>query len=185
MDWWTPEGRDATLATLRRATLLEVDDAGTQQIIKRMRGLAAERPEDVYRAQPHGFTSHPPEGSEGLFLALSGRSDRMLGLGFEHKDHRPKSLPPGGAALYDANGKIIKLIKDENVWDAGGKPVTIRNATTIKIEATESVAIGVDGRWIRIRPGRVDLAVKTATEDAPYKVVTEAGPSEVVFARLD
>jgi phage gp45-like len=34
-------------------------------------------------------------------------------IGFEHKDHRPKNLPVGGTALYDATGKILKIVKDE------------------------------------------------------------------------
>src|SRR5438105_4752594 len=113
-----PEHREGLISSLRRATVVETDDSGTQQFLKRLRGLASERPEDVYRPQPHGFTSHAPVGSEGILAALGGRSDRMLALGFEHKDKRPKNLPEGGVALYDADGKIIKVVKDEILIDA-------------------------------------------------------------------
>lgn len=179
------EHGDGLVGMLRRATVLETDDSGTQQILKKLRGLASERPEDVYRPQPHGFSSHPPKGSEGWFAAMGGRSDRLLALGFEHKDHRPKNLPEGGAALYDMHGKVLKIVKDEIDIDAAGKPVTIRNATVVKIEGAERVSVGAGGRWVVVRPDRVDLAVMSPTEQAIPKVMTDAGASNVVFARLD
>jgi phage baseplate assembly protein V len=178
-----PENRDSTVGTLRRARVEKIDDSGAQQIMKRLLGMSSDEPEDVYRAQSHGFTSHPPAGSEGLFLALGGRSDRLVGLGFEHKDKRPKDLPEGGTALYDADGKVLKFIKDETTLDAGGKPIKITNASTVLIEGASDVAVGVkDGRYVRIRPGRVDLGVTSATAEASNAVMTDAGPSSVVFA---
>src|SRR5579885_722847 len=154
---WLPEGRDSLIATLRRSTLLETDDSGSQQMLKRMRGLASEQFSDVYRAQPHGFSSHAPSGSEGLYLALGGRSDRLIGLGFEHKDKRPKNLPEGGTAIYDADGKLLKIVKDNTDWDCGGKPITIHNSS--------DVVIGTGKRFIRVRDNRVDLAIKSPTEN--------------------
>ena len=185
MAWhWFPEGHEGLIAQLRRATVLKTDDSGSQQILKKLRGLASEMPEDIYRPQPHGFSSHAPQGSEGLFLALGGRSDRLLALGFEHKDKRPRNLPEGGVALYDADGKLLKIVKDGTEYDAGKKPVTIRNATKIKIEGADDVAIGVNGRWVRIRPARVDLGVSSPDGEADAKVLTEAGPSDVVWAKV-
>lgn len=177
-----PENQHSTIGTLRRARVDKIDDAAAQQIMKKLIGLKGDQPEDVYRAQSHGLTSHPPKGSEGLFLSLGGRSDRIMGLGFEHKDHRPKNLPEGGTALYDHSGKVLKMVKDQTELDAGGKPVVIKNATTIKIEGQSDVAIGVNGRWIRIRPGRVDLGITSPTGQADPAVMTDAGPSSKVFA---
>ena len=108
-----PENRDSTVATLRRARVDKIDDDGAQQIMKKLRGLKSEAPEDVYRAQSHGFSSHPPKGSEGLFLSLGGRADRIVGLGFEHKDKRPKKLPEGGSIQYDADGNMVRVVKDD------------------------------------------------------------------------
>jgi hypothetical protein len=63
MGWhWFPEGPDGVVAQLRRATLEETDDSGTQQILKKLRGLASERPEDVYRS-----------AAARLFVARAGR----------------------------------------------------------------------------------------------------------------
>ena len=89
-----PENRASTIGTLRRGTVQKIDDSGSQQIFRKLRGLKSEAPEDVYRPQSHGFSSHPPEGSEGLLLSLGGRADRMVALGYEHKDHRPKTVRP-------------------------------------------------------------------------------------------
>ena len=175
--WVWVEDHDAVRATLRRATLDTVDDSGTQQLLTRVRGLKSEIFEDVYRAQDFGVSSVPPAGAEGIFLALSGRSDRIVALGFEHKDHRPKSLPEGATAIYDASGKILKLLPDETKFDAGNKKVIVTNSPDI--------VIGTGARYVRIRPGRVDLAIKSPDEDAPNKIMTDAGASPVIWGRMD
>lgn len=158
---WVEEGRDAVLATLRRATVEKIDDSGSQQILKKMRGLASERPEDIYRAQPHGFTSHPPAGSEGLYLSLGGRSDRIIALGFEHKDKRIKNLPQGGATLYDSEGNVI--------YAKVGNGIAIdakKGKVYVKPEPGKFVFLGGDG------------------ETGTYEfVMTEGGPSINVKAR--
>lgn len=176
---------DAIRSMVRRSRLLKVDDSGAQQLVDLM-NLAGDKPRKVFRPQPFGITSHPPVNSEGLVLAAGGRSDRLLYLDGGHWDHRPKSLGEGCSALYDAYGKIIKLVKDRVEVDAGGKDVVIRNASKVTVEATTDVAVGIAGkRYVRIREHRVDLAVKEPGDEAPYKVSTEAGLSGVVFARLD
>ena len=52
MPWHYPESTEGIIGHLRRATVLKVDDSGTQQILKKLRGIASEQPEDVYRPQP-------------------------------------------------------------------------------------------------------------------------------------
>jgi phage gp45-like len=124
---WQPEGRDSLIGTLRRGTSLDVDDSGTQQIIKNLRGLASEQFQDVYRPQPHGFSSNPPTGSEGIFLSLGGRSDRLLALGFEHKDKRPKNLPAGASVLYDAQGNVVRMMMANGIQiDASAGKVYVK-----------------------------------------------------------
>lgn len=183
--YYNPEERDGLLGMIRRARILEVDDSGTQQRLK-VAGLASEQLDKIVWQGRHGFASHPPAGSEALLLALGGRSDRAMLIGGEHKDKRPKDLPAGASALYDADGKILKLTKDETVLDAGGKPVRVINATTVTVQATERVSVGVDGgRWVVVRSNRVDLGVKSPTETAVPKVMTNAGECAAVFARID
>lgn len=134
---WFPEGQDSLIATLRRGTVQKTDDSGTQQILKQMTGLKAESFEDVYRPQPHGLSSHPPAGSEGVLLALGGRSDRLLALGFEHKDKRPKNLPEGGTCLYDAAGNVVRIVKDDLQITHSQKIVCKVGSSTVTIEPNQ------------------------------------------------
>lgn len=159
---WYPEGHDSLIGTARRATLQQVDDSGTQQIVKKLRGLASEQFEDVYRPQAHGLSSNPPVGSEGLFVALGGRSDRLLALGFEHKDYRPKNLPAGAAVLYDASGNVVRVKMTEGIHiDAAKGKVYVKPA------AGQNVYLGGTGG------------------DGTYAlVVTVAGPAINVLAKI-
>lgn len=218
---WFPEGQEGLIAHLRRATVQKTDDSGSQQILKKMTGLKTEVFEDVYRPQPHGFSSHAPEGSEGHYLALGGRSDRLQALGFEHKDHRPKDTPEGGTIIYDHTGDAIRVVKDkidhvhsklinltiakgydkgEAVDETDGVPISIVlkkddsisltygdskikiTESDILVEAAADCAVGVAGRYVRVRPGRVDLGVTDPKGEAVPAVATTAGPSTIVFA---
>jgi phage gp45-like len=221
---WFPEGQEGIVAQLRRATVQETDDSGTQQMLKRMTGLKSESFEDVYRPQPHGITSHAPEGSEGAFLALGGRSDRLLALGFEHKKYRPKDLPEGAVAIYDHTGDIIRVFennldavhakkisikigKGQEIDDEGssaaeesdeenisivlntddvtitkGDSRIVLTADDILVEGASDIAVGVPGRYCRVRPGRVDLGVTDPKGEATPQVATSAGLSSIVFA---
>lgn len=179
-----PESRDSVVPAFRRGTVVEVDDAASLQFLRRMRGSAGELPERVPRFQDHGITSNPPAGSEGLLGSLGGRSGRLFALGFQHKDLRPRELPPGGVALYDADGKVLKIVKDEIDLDAGGKPVTIRNASRVKIQATDKVSIGLGDVWINIADGKVHLGVDGPDETATSRVLTEDGPAAKTFAKV-
>ncbi|WP_316224642.1 MULTISPECIES: phage baseplate assembly protein [unclassified Bradyrhizobium] len=146
---WFPEGQEGLIGSLRRATVQKIDDSGTQQILKKMTGLKTEIFEDVYRPQPHGFSSHPPSGSEGLYLALGGRSDRLLGLGFEHKDFRYRNLPEGQAVLYDHKGNVVLMQSDKGVRVAAKKGVVEVSAQDSKVfvkpGAGQMVFLGGDG----------------------------------------
>ncbi len=181
-----PEAREGLIAGLRRGTVEKVDDSGTQQILKKLRGMASEHFTGVYRAQPHGFTANPWSGSEGLFYTLGGRADRIVALGFEHKDKRITDLSEGSCAVYYDKTRFIK-VTDQNIEiNGGGKEVIVQNANKITATATERAAIGVKGgRWINCKASRVNLGVQDPDEDAPCKVGTECGLSAVVFARID
>ncbi|MFZ5715751.1 MAG: phage baseplate assembly protein domain-containing protein [Bradyrhizobium sp.] len=218
---WFPEGQEGIVAQMRRATVKKTDDSGTQQILKQMTGLKTETFEDVYRPQPHGISSHAPKGSEGVYLALGGRSDRLLALGFEHKDHRPKDTPEGGTIIYDHTGDAIRIVKDKidhvhskrinlaiaKGYDKGksvdevdgdtiaivmqkGEAITLTygdseikiTPSDILVEAAADCAVGVGGRYVRVRPSRVDLGVTDPKGEAVPQVMTTAGPSSIVFA---
>lgn len=117
------EDRTAIAGSLRRVSVVEIDDSGTQQRV-RATGLAGEEFRNVVRAQPFGFSSVPPSGAEGLLLAQGGRADRAHMLGLEHPDHRPRSVEVGGSVIYDASGQVISIFKN-NIRIVGGGTVMI------------------------------------------------------------
>lgn len=165
-----------------RGRIVRVDDAGDHQRIE-VRGFAGELFTDVVRAQPHGFTSNPPVDAVGHFLRM-GESDRLFALGFETPG-RPRSIPAGGKALYDSSGKVLKFLPGDGVdLDAAGQTVTIRNASVVKIEGTASVSMGVGSMWVNVTGGRVDLAASAAGGAAPVRMMTESGPSNVIWGRV-
>ena len=174
---------DAIRSMQRLARVLKVDDSGAQQLLN-LHGAFGDKPRKVWRAQDYGYSSVPPAGSEGLLHALAGHSDRLVYRDGGHQDYRPKDLPVGGTALYDADGKLLKIVKDETTYDAGNKPLTLRNASKVKIEGNEDVAVGVGGTWIVIKGGKVYLGVGSPDATVDTAVVTTAGPSTIVFAKV-
>lgn len=140
---------DAVSSAIRRARITKVDDSGTQQKVDLI-GLASEKPRKIVRVQPHGFSSYPVDDAEGVMVQMSGRSDRTLFLGGEHKDHRPKNLPKGGTIIYDADGNIARIVKDDMqithskkiVIKVGGSTVTIE-PDKITYDAAQHILNGV------------------------------------------
>lgn len=168
---WFPEGQEGMVATLRRATVQKIDDSGTQQILRKMTGLKSETFEDVYRPQPHGLSSVPPDGSEGLFLALGGRSDRLVGLGFEHKDFRPKNTPTGATVLYDDKGNVVFAKGD------GGISVNAKKGTVEVRSQNDKVTVKPgDGKFVFLGGD--------GTDGSYAFVMTESGPSINVKAKI-
>jgi len=153
------EHDDAIRSMIRRASIDSVDDRQGQQLVD-ARGLARDRYEKIHRTQDYGVSSNPPAGSEGLLLALGGRSDRVAMISAYAPEHRRRNLPPGGVALHDdrknvhrrlaPTGQEIYSVGDIKVWRKSGK----------------KVYLGGD-------PSQGGVF-------AP--VMTSAGPSEVVFA---
>lgn len=154
-------------SSITRGTIVSVDDSGDWQKTK-VRGFKGEEFSEVLRAQSHGVSSNPPEGSVGNFMRL-GSSDRLFALGFETKG-RPKDLPPGVVALYNADGNVMKLLPAKTDWDHGGKNHHARGIAKQKVEASD---------WVQFDSGAVYFG------KPPYfPVMTTAGPSQHVFAGI-
>lgn len=83
---------------ITRAKLVDVDDSGSQQLLT-LEGLYGERFTKVYRFQPHGFSSVPAAGAEGVILRM-GETERMMAFGFEAKDLRPKGNAAETTHIY-------------------------------------------------------------------------------------
>lgn len=75
------------------------------------------------------------------------------------------------------DGESIELEYD-------GSKVTIDAEGKITCEATSRFAGGVDGMWVNVHGGKVNLGVSDPDGVAPNKVATEAGLSSKVFAEI-
>ena len=105
------EHDDGLRSTTRRATIVKVDDKGSQQLVD-LNGMAGEKPKKVWRVQDFGFSSNPPKDSDGIIEQLGSRSDRTVYRDAGHEKHRPKRTPSGGVALYNDKGDIIRVFPD-------------------------------------------------------------------------
>lgn len=152
---------------ITRAKIGAVDDSGDAQTVK-VEGYKSESFSDVRRSQPHGFSSNPPDGAVGEFLRL-GSSDRLVMIGAETSS-RPKGLPRGASAIYNAFNIVWKLLAAKVDLDHGGKNHHARAVGKYKVEASD---------WIQFDAGAVYLG------KPPYfPVMTSAGPSQHVFAGI-
>lgn len=88
------------------------------------RGMHSDAFTEIHRIEPHGFMSNPIKGSIALGVSPNGDPDTTYILGGEHPEKRPKDLPGGAVALYDATGNIIKLIGSGAVFDFGARTAT-------------------------------------------------------------
>ena len=148
------------------------------QQIRGPAGMPGEEFKDHHRIGFHGFGYNPPKGAHAVGLSMHGRRDRALILGLEHQEKRQKNIPTGGACLYDASGNIIKAYGDNGGIEFGSNPFVIK-CGTFTVEASEIVLKG-GGMVVRIRSGRIDLGAMVASN----RVVTEAGPSNKVYAEI-
>lgn len=81
--------------------------------------------------------------------------------------------------------KTISIVLDGDKVELTyeGSTVTIDNEGNVTAKAASRFAGGVDGgKWVVAKSGRVDLGVSSPDDEAPAKVMTEAGPSSIVWA---
>lgn len=147
----------------------EVDDANDQQQAKGF-GQSGEELTKVHRVQSHGLYSNPPVGSHGIGLPLGEERELAVVLGGESPQHRPRNMPPGTTALYNADGTIWKLLPAKADLDHGGKNHHARNMARMKVEASA---------WAQFDSAAVYLG-----KPPYYPVMTAAGPSQHVFAGI-
>ena len=117
------------------------DDSRTAQLLQ-VKLNDSETRDDTPRIAEFGLTSRPPEGSDVLVVFLGGDRSKGVVVATAHQASRPKGLLVGETMLYDLWGKSVYLTKDGGiVVEAKGAPVTVNNATTVTINAAESVEL--------------------------------------------
>ncbi|MGD9766587.1 MAG: phage baseplate assembly protein [Pseudolabrys sp.] len=153
-----------------------------------VRVLANEEHTDIERFQNYGFSSVPLGGSDGKYpevviAYLGGNRSHPVILAADDRRHRPKSLKPGESIQYDDLGQKVHLTRDGIVVDAGAakKPIRVLNDTVeVKVES-DKVTVTVKALKVIIKKDRIDLG----RENAPFPIVTTAGPSGVIFGIIE
>jgi phage gp45-like len=120
-DW---EHDDGIRVTTRRARIVKVDDAKSQQKVD-IKGLKNEKPEKIWRPQDFGFSSNPPKDCDGVLVQMGSRSDRTLYMDGGHEKYRPKNTPEGGTVLFNHSGDIIRVF-EKNLDVVHSKKINIK-----------------------------------------------------------
>ena len=158
---------------LFRAELKETDDRGELQLGSGY-GYAGEELDKVHVVRQHGLASHAPKGSHGIGIAGSGERGLVAFLGLEHHEKRPRDLKEGNTTLYDAKGNATRMLGDDGIWhDAADRPQKM-TGKTIALTAKDKASVG----------GKKVYLGGDGTDGTYSPVMTAAGPSSVVFAKL-
>lgn len=97
-----------------RAVLTAVKDGESIQQVQ-VKALSGESLDKIQHFQNFGFTSNPPTGTEGIILCLGGNRENMVVVATDNRDFRLKDLAPGESAMYNKNGKYVKLTAANNM----------------------------------------------------------------------
>ena len=117
------------------------DDSRSAQLLQ-VKLNDSETRDDTPRIAEFGLTSRPPDGSDVLVVFLGGDRSKGVVVATAHQGSRPKGLLTGETMLYDLWGKSVHLTKAGGiVVEAQGAPVTVNNATTVTINAADSVEL--------------------------------------------
>lgn len=162
--------------SLFRLEHLRTDDSGDIQRVDIL-GHANEQMDAAIRPQPHGFTSNPPKGSNGIGLRARGMSELPIILGLEHHEKRPRKLKPGQSVVYDDKGNVSRYLGDDGIWhDAGSRSHKLTG---------KKITILADGDDASIGSKDKKTYLGGDGKDGSYAaVMTESGASTVVFAKL-
>lgn len=121
-----------------RGRVTTSNDAGSVQMLQLKLGPLETR-DQLPRLAEFGFTSRLPVGADVVVLFVGGDRSNAVAVASGHQPSRPTALEEGEAMVYDLWGKRLYLSKDGIVVEAGGTPVTVNNATTVTINASDKV----------------------------------------------
>ncbi len=92
--------------------------------------------------QAFGFASNPPNGSDVALVFVGGDRSNGVVVATNSQKYRVRNLAPGESAIYTQDGKQIYLTADGGIKiAANGQPVEIDSATTVTINASNSVVM--------------------------------------------
>ena len=110
-----------------------IDDSTGIQLIQVSYATDGDK-DKVQRLQPYGLTSHPLKDAQVFLAFLNGNRDHGVALNVGDSRYRVKPLPEGGVCLYDYDGNMVKLTKDDGILvDAPNQKVVVHAGGDIEI----------------------------------------------------
>ena len=124
-----------------RGRITYSNDTATVQTLQVRLG-ALETRDSTPRLGEFGHASRPPVDSDVVIIFPAGDRSNGVVIATGHQATRPTGLQEGESQLYDQWGKSVYLTQDGGiVIEAQGAPVTVNNATTVTINASDSVVM--------------------------------------------
>lgn len=96
---------------------------------------------DTPRMAEFGFSSGLPVGTDVVLAYLGGDRSSAVIVASNNQQYRQSGLKSGETLIYNQWGMFIKLTENGIEVEAKGKPVTVSNATTVTVKATEKIRL--------------------------------------------
>ncbi|WIO40969.1 phage baseplate assembly protein [Klebsiella electrica] len=126
--------RIASMLGVGRITAMK--DSGSTQSVQYQTPLEVAT---AHRLAEFGFSSGLPVGTDVVLAFLGGDRSNPVVIATNHQGYRYSDLSPGETVMYNQWGMNVLLTENGVFIDAKGKNVEINNATTVTINATESI----------------------------------------------
>ncbi|WJH94955.1 phage baseplate assembly protein [Serratia marcescens] len=96
---------------------------------------------DTPRMAEFGFSSGLPVGTDVVLAYLGGDRSSAVIVASNNQQYRQSGLKSGETLIYNQWGMFVKLTENGIEVEAKGKPVTVANATTVIVTATEKIRL--------------------------------------------
>lgn len=96
---------------------------------------------DTPRMAEFGFSSGLPVGTDVVLAYLGGDRSSAVIVASNNQQYRISGLKSGETLIYNQWGVFVKLTENGIEVEAKGKPVTVANATTVTVTATEKIRL--------------------------------------------
>lgn len=96
---------------------------------------------DTPRMAEFGFSSGLPVGTDVVLAYLGGDRSSAVIVASNNQQYRISGLKSGETLIYNQWGMFVKLTENGIEVEAKGKPVTVANATTVTVTATEKIRL--------------------------------------------